>query len=402
MPPSDTAHVIHVPVDDVEREAVTGNPVVRLDGECRRVAWHADLSCWLMVEGNPCARTLGQPVWRTAARCWRSGTAAEFIHAPSLPSRTVAFTLPPVPDIPVDATPVPALVHFIWIGEHGMPAELLDNIAANVKLSPGFTCIVHGHALTVDGLATLRAQIASAGASFDNLAESPVFATFVASPLGRFYRSFLPSAQRNLGAASDILRACLLHDYGGVYLDCDDRIEATWPAPDQLLAAPNDILLNKMVRVPHLGFRGYNSSNFACHPGSPVLAALMAEMLLRLEAAADVIAMPRPWREAVQADDPESVQRMEIYKLRILHLTGPVVLNDVLCGLRPDYYPIEAWLLHAYEQLNPVPGEPCVLADDYFERMHAAKRHYLPFAEGPFGVAVGNADSWNRQAIARP
>jgi hypothetical protein len=402
MPDPSDAHVIHIPVDDVEREPVTGNPVIRLGGDLRRVAWHADLGCWLIVTGNPCACTLGDPVWRTGTGCWHTGSAEEFMVAPVLPSRAITFTLPPVPPVAEDASPVPAVIHFVWIGDHGIPADLLANIARNVSRSPGFACTVHGHADTAGGRALLQQQVISAGARFNDLTNDPAFARFMASGLGACYRQFIPEASRNLGAASDLLRVVLLYEHGGVYLDCDDCIESTWPAPDQLLAGAQDILLNKMVRVPHLGFRGYNSSNFACHPGNPVLAALLKEMQLRLEGASAFLASPRPWREATVADDLESVQQMEIYKLRILHLTGPVVLNDVLSGLRPDYYPIEALMLHAYQQLNPHPGDPCVLADDYFERMHAVKRHYLPFADGPFAVTVGNADSWNRRSIACP
>lgn len=402
MPHFDTAYVIHIPVDDVEREPGTGNPVIRLDGELRRVAWHADLSCWLTLTGDAGARTLEAPAWRTAEGGWRTGTAAQFLEAPLLPSRTISLTLPPVPAAPSDATAVPPFIHFVWIGEHGIPAKLRHNIATNVRNSRGFTSIVHGHATTMAGRALLRSQVTALGATFNDLNDDPDFAAFMTSPLGAFYRDFMPAAQRNLGAASDILRTVLLHRHGGVYLDCDDQIETTWPAPDQLVAGRHDLLLNKMVRVPHLGFRGYNSSNFACHAGNPILAALLGEMLNRLQASLEFIGSPRPWRENVIEDNPESVQQMEIYKLRILHLTGPVVLNDVLCGLRPDYYSIESLLLHAYKQLSPQPGDPSVVADDYFDRMHAAKRYYLPFADGPFAVSVGNADSWNQQAIATP
>ncbi|WP_189338908.1 glycosyltransferase [Chromobacterium amazonense] len=254
--------------------------------------------------------------------------------------------------------------------------------------------LLHAHVQSQQGWKRLVAQFPSqSGVELVDLSDEAHFATLNAGPLGPFYRYFIGATGQNYGAASDILRVHLLHQYGGIYMDVDDVVSGA--ITRHPYAGPDDLLLNRMVSVERYDFHGYPNSNFACHAGNDVLAAMLDEMARRLGAETDLFDAPRPWRAANRAPTKVEYAEMQTYIRRIFRLTGPGLFNDMLRVNRPDYYWLERDLLNAYQRLSVSPTEPRVLVEDYFGRMHAAKAFYLPFSEPSFDVSIGHAHSWN-------
>lgn len=384
-----------VPTNGILADPDTGYDMIDLDGTLQRVAYHVDLGIWRVLEGDPGHRRLGPSVWRAAGGEWRIGTYEECLGRLDLQATFEFIELPAVPGINEAATPVPRLIHFIWIGENGIPDALARNITVNAQRGTGFRTIVHVHAETATGMARVRAQLTSSGVEVNDLLNEPAYARFMQSPLGPFYTRFLADPTRNYGAASDMLRMHLLYTYGGIYMDCDDTIVNAFPVDAVLLAAPDDLLLNAMISAPSVDFAGYNQSSFACQPANPLLTKILDSMAARLQGAADFMAAPRPWRTASTDSDPSRSTELNAYVARILALTGPSIFSQVLQQARPDYFAIERSLLSAYEKTTYGPGEPRYVADVYMDAMRAAMAYYVPFAHAPFEIVIGNADSWN-------
>lgn len=393
--------IFHIPTDDVLTHPATGHHAVLLEGRPCRVAYDLDVAAWRLVGGEAGDRHLGAPVWRTAAGQWATGTVEQWQARPCLPQQLEPLELAAVPTIAADAAPLPRILHGIWIGDDGLPADLAANHARNAVRGGVYRSMLHVHAQTDAGLARVQAQMAGTTVAVHDVRDDPAFHAFLQSPLGPHYHRLLQPSTYNPGAASDMLRIHLLHEYGGIYLDCDDVIAQPFPEGIDLRAAPADVLLNRWIGAHGLGYFGYGQSCFASQPGNPVLRAMLEEMGRRLDQAGDFLRTPRPWKPDTAARGPGSSPEMDAYILRILHLTGPNMFNDVLEHWRPDYHGIELWLMHAYVQTTHTPSEPRYVAHAYFERMHAALAHYLPFSIAPFEVAIGNADSWNNVRASR-
>ena len=67
------------------------------------------------------------------------------------------------------------------------------------------------------------------------------------------YRYFRSGTGQNLAAASDILRYRLIHEYGGLYMDCDDVMVGAFEDAE-LNAGPDDVLTGGAVSSPRMGF----------------------------------------------------------------------------------------------------------------------------------------------------
>ncbi|KVT54014.1 hypothetical protein WK55_22020 [Burkholderia ubonensis] len=269
---------------------------------------------------------------------------------------------------------------------------LAQRIVQNAARCPGFQCRLYIETREEAARQQLANRFPSAsGITLVDLQHDSRFQTFLATPLGRFYRHFASPAGNNYSAASDILRAYLLHRDGGIYMDVDDSISRPVSADYELTAGPDDVLLNRMVTVKEYDFSGYPSSNFACQPGNPVVAAWLGEMTHRLGRATDFLTRPRPWKHTDGAGRGYLLE----YITTIFHLVGPGVFNEILRSCRPDYYHIERDLLTAYRITTVSPAEPRYVVERYFNAMHAAKTYYLPFAEPTFDIEIGSAHSWN-------
>lgn len=393
--------VLEIPVDGIVADPATGREAVMLNGAVRRVVFDVDSGAWRLLESQGGCDVPGARVWLSAPCQWTTDTPGHCTARPRLTGAVQRIELTAPPAVPASAKSLPRWLHYIWIGDTGLPEHLAGTITANAVRSGLYQGVLHVHAETDAGLARVQAQLRDAAVVVRDLRGDPAFRAFLRSPLGPYYRTLLQPATRNAGAASDMLRLALLHRYGGIYLDCDDSIAQVFSPSAELCAAPTDVLLNRWIGAHGLGYFGYNQSCFASQPGNPVLHAMLVEMATRLGEAEDFLRTPRPWRTPASNTTPGETSAMEAYILRTLQLTGPGLFNDVLQRCRPDYYHLELWLIHAYMQTTWSPSEPRYLANRYFDQMHAALAHYLPFSAGPFEVSIGNADTWN-QPVPEP
>ncbi|WP_440030300.1 glycosyltransferase family 32 protein [Chromobacterium amazonense] len=358
------------------------------------MAYCVETGHWFLLEPSEYGLVPSQPIRRRAPGHWEVVQEVGRDVPALAAGQWQGIDLPPLPVLASAPCPLPRVIHYVWIGEHGLPGELAHTLWQSVEHCTDYRVRLHAHTQTEEGWQRLMEQFpAASGVELVDLSGEAHFAAFNTGPLGRFYRYFISAAGRNYGAASDILRLHLLYQQGGIYLDVDDMVSGG--ITRHPCAGPDDLLLNRMVLVELYGFHGYANSNFACHAGNRVLAAILDEMARRLNAEVDLFDAPRPWRPAGREPTEEEHAGMLAYIQRIFRLTGPGLFNDVLRASRPDYYWIERDLVSAYQRLSVSPAEPCVLANDYFERMHAAKAFYLPFAEPSFDVSLGSAHSWN-------
>lgn len=387
---------VSIPIDGVTCSS-DGRYRITLDGQSRVVAYHVDTNHWFLLESSnqaPYGRVMTVPVRRTSSGAWERGRGT----APPLAGAHHEICLPPLIEVPQHTRPVPRILHFIWIGDAPLPDALASRITQNAERCPGFQCRLYldTHDRTARERMIGQFQTTPRMTLVD-LQHDLRFQAFRRSPIGQFYRHFASSTGNNYSAASDILRAYLLHRDGGLYLDVDDVVSYPVPALRDLLAGPRDVLLNRMVTAEEYGFSGYPSSNFACHPGNPVLAAWLDEMTHRLMGASRFLQQPRPWKTKSQADHGALLE----YISTIFRLVGPGAFNDALRASRPDYYYIERDLVSAYRIATVSPAEPRFVFDRYFDAMHVAKAFYLPFAEPEFDVAIGSAHSWNPTVATR-
>jgi hypothetical protein len=394
--PVPVPYVLSIPMDDVELSD-DGRYRIQIDGEPHVVAYHVELDCWFLLKPSPMGHLLAEPVWRTRPGQWHVGNPDTFSQRPSLGvNRRSEIVLPPVTPLTPNAQPLPRTIHYVWIGEVGVPEALVETMSNNVRRCPGYRMMLHAHASTPAGWQRLQEQFPpQSGIELIDLGGESHFDAFQQSTLGKFYQYFIGEAGRNYGAASDILRVYLLHREGGIYMDVDDQLAHPLAADLTLSAGLDDLLLNTMVDVKQYAFHGYSNNNFACHAGNPVLAEMLREMERRLSAEESLFLKPRPWRKSQDGGSRAEREEMLVYILSIFRLTGPDLFNDVVRALRPDYYLLEEAMLNAYGKLTMSPSEPLYVAEDYFDRMHAAKALYLPFSELPFKVKVGSAHSWN-------
>ncbi|EDT00723.1 hypothetical protein BamIOP4010DRAFT_5759 [Burkholderia ambifaria IOP40-10] len=392
IPNPSLTYSVKIPIDGVERDP-DGRYRVMLDGERRVVAFHAELNRWFLIEPSntaPYGHVLTLPIRRTPSRCWkrddgqtlRADTASSY-HEVHLPT--------PI-GVPPNAAAIPRILHFIWVGNAPIPDALAQRIIRNARHCPGFQVRLYIDTMDIAAQQKLTQQFGPmSGIALVDLHDDEDFHGFLQTSLGKHYRHFASPAGNNYSAAADILRAYLLHREGGIYMDVDDTVSHPVAAHYDLRAAPDDVLLNRMVTVKEYGFNGYPYSNFACQPDNPVIAMLLEEMTRRLSNARHFLQQPRPWKAASDSNRAALLA----YISKIFELVGPKVFNDVLQACRPDYYFIERDLISAYQIVTVSPSEPRLVVDRYFDAMHTAKAFYLPFAEPEFNVDIGSAHSWN-------
>ncbi|WP_208456243.1 glycosyltransferase family 32 protein [Burkholderia latens] len=391
-PKDRSTYSVRIPTQGV-KYGEDGRYRIELDHTQRVVAFHVDLQNWFLVEPSneaPYGHVLTTPVRRTMSGRWERGNADA--QEPGTESARHEVHLPDRISVPEHSSPIPRILHFIWIGDAPLPAPLATRVMQNATRCPGFETRLYIETSDAASRSRLIHQFSKAArVALIDLQTDRRFLAFLRTALGRAYRHFASSAGNNFSAASDILRAHLLHRDGGIYLDVDDTISHPVPPDRDLLAGPEDILLNRMVLAKEYEFGGYPSSNFACQPNNPVLAALLDTMTQRLAAAHDFLHQPRPWKST----DGRPTEALLAYVSRIFELVGPKAFNDVLQACRPDYYSIEREMICAYQIATVTPSEPRLVIDQYFNEMHAAKAFYLPFAEPDFDVEIGSAQSWN-------
>ncbi|WP_434656362.1 hypothetical protein J3P96_07620 [Pseudomonas sp. R3-56] len=324
---------------------------------------------------------LGAMLWRNAAGEWQRGTLIEFRNRPALlapPGNLRTVELPALPAMPMQLEPVPAVVHYLWLGRDPLGRDALVNMAFNARQAPGFQSILHVdlEPAALQQLVTEAGELMP-GLVIRNLNDELFFQNLSGTPLGEQYRHITGAALPYYPAASHVLRYPLLNAYGGIYLDVDSAILISIP-PGQLVATDDGLLLGNWVRSA-LG-SGYEPSHFASRPDNRILQAISLEMTQRYQAGRahyDSIA-PRDTRQHLQ----------DFYREHS-RLTGTGLFNDVLA--QTPAYPLlpQMGLADSFGIYDPA-----------YERsaFEAAMRHF-PFAT-LHPIQPTRVPNW-RQALSR-
>lgn len=380
LQPMETTVRVTVPLDNVER--LLGSYMVRTRARGRLLAaYDVDKEAWRINH-------LGMHdfLWRAADGLWEFGTEEQWIKGSksSPPARyTETMVLPPLPQPVIDAAAIPKLIHYIWVGDTLPNAAMIKNIIRNADKMKGYQSIIHVD-LDQPGLVDELTEHfkSAANCTVKTLEDQPFFRAFRDNDTGKQYRLCRQGVARNYSAASDVVRYPLLDAYGGIYMDTDNSFKRALDNID-LLAAPNDVLLDDAVSFEKVHFHGYNSHVLGSHPNNPVLKLVTRTMQHRFRENPAFYSAARP---VLEHDTPApQAEAFWKYMNKVFHLTGPKLLNDVLRAFRSDYFD-----LALRDDLTASQGLMSML---YEQRLQARVAHYCPFSE-TVEVVVGNSHSW--------
>jgi hypothetical protein len=324
---------------------------------------------------------LGAMLWRNAEGEWQRGTLSEFRNRPALlgpASGLRTIELPVLPAVPMQLEPVPAIIHYLWIGRDPLGRDALVNMAFNARQAPRFQSILHVD-LDADALRRLTEDAGELmpGLVIRNLNDELFFQNLSGTPLGAQYRHITGAVQPYYPAASHVLRYPLMDAYGGIYLDVDNAILISIPL-GQLAATDDGLLLGNWV-ASALG-SGYAPSHFASRANNPTLQAISLEMTQRYQAG-------RAHYDSIAPRDTR--QRMLEFYREHSRLTGTSLFNEMLAP-RPEYP-----LMRQLDSPNTLG-----IYDVAYERsaFEALMRHF-PFAT-LHPIQPTRVPNW-RQALAR-
>ena len=346
-----------------------------------RVTFDADIGGWKSYDGKV--------HWLNNKGVWKQGSVKSFLAARSslrYGVRYEIYTFPRIPGISQEARAINREVHQIWLGAQGPRAGLIETMKANIRANPSLKFTLH---LDVDNAAFTGEldRLKQAFAEFPNMAVSelgdePFFSRFLTDDETVVpYRYFRSGQGQNLAAASDILRYRLIHEYGGIYMDCDDVMVESFEAAE-LNAGPDDVLTGGAVSSPRMGFYGPGNSHFASHAGNPVLQEIQQAAYRRWINEIDALRELEGSR-TVGADGTNPYMR------KIFAISGPQMFLDTLKRLRPDY----ADLLD--DVLKPRAGMRSLT---YLEFRDAAIDFYAPFGRR-LKIRAGAENSWTSTAV---
>ncbi|WP_460417177.1 dermonecrotic toxin domain-containing protein [Pseudomonas sp. microsymbiont 2] len=351
----------------------------------RQPVWYdADAAAW---------RRGQQYIWRERhggknSYRWRAGEARDFErvrHKLPHEQNITTYRFPDLPQLPVGMSPITQQVHMIWVGERELDFMIKRTIVKNLR-NKGYRFILHldndSAALTAN-----QAWCGQVGIEARNLREQAFFQRFTAGREGIAYNYFRnPAAEsRNYAAASDFLRLRLLDEYGGFYMDIDDTLYS--PDARPLPAAPNDVLVGGLYKMPWNRKELVNTSHFASHPGNPVLKRLLQRANARFEALPEAFkSTPRPVVTAFK-DKAEAERTMNAYMQTIASLAGPDAFNKDLRALRPDYFGL----------IGNKPSDSWVVSTVYEAFYDEAIAHWFPMRMGgAVSMQPGSAHTWMR------
>ncbi|MCU7241057.1 dermonecrotic toxin domain-containing protein [Pseudomonas peradeniyensis] len=254
--------------------------------------------------------------------------------------------------------PIPRKISSIWVGDKVIAPKLLTTLARNQQR---LTTSQYAYQLF---LSNANAQafsenlrlLAAHAPNLDvlTLEEQPFFARLRDSKYFEQYQDAVSGAGANFSSASDILRYPLLTEEGGLYLDVDDTLLADPAHPDNpnraaidsvtLATTPDSLILGVPMNNDALGmYCQYNTNMIASHAGNPTLQAISDAMHERYLANRDFYGN----RPVVKG--PE----FDAYALRLSHMTGPGLLNDVIDQRLPRLRELRRIInLHALPQHN--------------------------------------------------
>jgi mannosyltransferase OCH1-like enzyme len=389
--------LVELPLDNVELEIVEGiagrhakeRYFIKLAGKRSRVYYDADVACWRKTAADT------DLVWLNIKGEWEQGSLKVYKkieHKLAASASSEVYRFPRLPSLPKDAKPIPRNIHHIWMGERLPGEELIANIKKNMDTSPDMMFTFHVD-IEQHGAAD---QLAGYFSDYPNmrivrLEDEPFYGQEVVNGENAAeFNYFRHGKNRNYAAASDILRYHLLYEYGGIYMDCDDAILASFKHAS-LNAGPNDVLMGELINAPQLSYVGPNNSHFASHAKNPVLKNMTREIRARFfREDREFLAAPRPYIENTNEKiGALSRARMGLYMTRISRLTGPRLFSDVVSGCRPDYFSL------LERSLLPVDE---VLSVAYIDRLNEAADFYFPFKRRA-RISPGSANEWAKASV---
>ncbi|MEQ7919680.1 DUF6543 domain-containing protein [Xanthomonas sp. WHRI 1810A] len=377
---------IEIPMDGIEVRPGTddwGKPAQKyfaMNGpDGTPVRYDADLACW--------RKDAVELMWLDNNGTWRTGSEKAYLKVNSklrVGVSTELYTFPRVPGFSGEQAAVDQTVHHIWLGNRLPKSQLIDNIKANMSMSPDLKFTFHidiDDVAIADGL-TPREQLEAQFADFpnmtiSNLKDENFFKYFVTyQETAEPFRYFRNGRGQNLAAASDVLRYQLIREYGGIYMDCDDVIKRSFSG-QELMAGPADVLVGAPLTSETMGFIGPGNSHFASHAGNPVLRVLQKELYIRFSGDFDTL-------DDLSTSRSETVGKFNPYMAKISEVTGPRLFIDALKKTRPDYADL------VDENFKPKAG---ISSLPYAERLNQAYEFYAPFARR-FKIDAGRDNSW--------
>ena len=381
-------HEVAIPADDMPN---IGWVHLGPEQDCQAI-FMVQQGCWWLIDwrGQPTT-----PTWRNAQGQWVTGPVAQWRAVKDslpAPARMQTVQLPRLPVFASNLTPIPANIHYLWLG-HAVPSpRLIENIAHNCRLSSRYVSTLHVDIQDAEVLAQIREQLQRAAPSLviAPLRDTAFFSMFSQSDNYQQYTTVMHGPGRNYSAASDVLRYPLTDHHGGIYMDVDDTFQVDIN-DIELLAAPNDLLLGPKVTEQMAGFSGYNSSIFASHPNNPVLQEISKEMQLRFVQNPGFFTQVRPYVDAqgILGNPREAAMDMPTYARELFRLTGPGVLNDVVAVERADYYRL---CFNAEPGAN-ISNTHHLWDQAYVDQQMALIDHYFPFNRRAV-VDIGHEHSW--------
>ena len=253
------------------------------------------------------------------------------------------------------ATPIPRLIHSVWIGGEIPPSRLdailssLENNALKAKNTPDpyemkLYLSNRDQVAYAKNLFNIRTRAPAVNVAV--LENTPFFQRFRES---KYFTQYMAAIDGNDGvainysSAADVLRYRLLYHEGGLYLDCDDTLRVG-PGAIDLHTTAAGLALGPPVSSIALGMdTQYNTSIFGSHKNNPTLDAISEESYRRFLAAPGLYKTARPkrlsseqQRSATQQQNLANKQLVHAYMQRISHVTGPAVFNQVIDKQLPD------------------------------------------------------------------
>jgi len=284
-------------------------------------------------------------------------------------SATVMLELPPLPELPRQVTPIPKILHSIWVGGR-IPDHLLNNLVANrQKLPQDYKVVLHLD-VAPDYFARLVPVLAQKKIHAVDIRKEPLFDQSDITDFNTHYEKL-----KDIGiwaANSDLVRFPILTAYGGIYMDLDDKISVPCDRLD--LAATDAILLGLSTAEMHGEKTNgmLNNTPIAATKNSRICKAISTEIAARLSADIALLA----------EECPEEERRR-----RLFQLTGPFAMDTVIREWMPEVRQFATYQ-HENEHSAMIKN---MFSPDYHTCLEQRFNFFFPFNKG---VEPGSEGSW--------
>lgn len=388
---------------------------VAIDGYLTDIRFDLDVCMW---RGSYGATPGAYVEYNEAARQWQMAVFEPGSHgAPDLPPRRASdaerltalrqFGISRDPlrwPRPAEGarTPIPKVVNQVWLGNaHGLKTLrtgedsgdlLVDTIEANGRLAKQRGYQSRLYVLLDDenpaALQDLRKTLPDV--EVVDLRSEALFTEFKKTRYAtafEFFQSKDPS-QRNLSAASDILRGYIIYKNGGLYLDTDDLLRQDF-GKVALAARTDEVLTGVITSNRTLGMTAeYNANAFASHKGNQFFIDLLEEQANRFELHRQRL-RDRPY---YGVDNPEDSSRFVPYMQTISRTTAPGVFNDTLRRHSPGHAAFADAVRDSVD-IGDHPWLSGVWSLGGYSQRTIAEDAFAPLRNS---VAMGNSHSWRQ------